>query len=325
MFHFLSLFAGCGGSSLGYRLAGGQCLLAVDNDRAAVDTYRMNFPGVPVLETDIRTLTAKEVMRFAGLSKGQLDLLDGSPPCQGFSTSGKRVFGDVRNQLYLEYVRLVDALQPRAIIMENVAGLVTGNMRLIFADCFKKVKGCGYRVKARLLDAQYFGVPQERKRIIILGIREDLNADPVFPKPMKSTSVGQALGLDGLIRNNQQGNKWRSLDRASPTLIAHPPQLLGGIRNDVFKRQCADRPTQRYRSLDLPCVTLLQPPPQLRIGETVRRLTLQECCIIQGFPADWQWGRNAYRLLRNSVPPPFTKTIAEALMASLPPAIKQPR
>lgn len=178
----ISTFAGAGGSSLGYSMAGYRELLAVEWDDNAVQTFGLNFPDVPVYHGDIAKLSVEECMRLAGLTgPRQLDVLDGSPPCQGFSTAGKRKFDDDRNQLFREYVRLLRGLQPRAFVMENVSGMVKGKMKLIFADILRELKVSGYRVSARLLNAMWFGVPQSRQRIIFIGMRNDLGIEPGHP------------------------------------------------------------------------------------------------------------------------------------------------
>jgi DNA (cytosine-5)-methyltransferase 1 len=114
----ISLFAGCGGSSLGYSMAGYRELLAVEWDDHAVKTFKLNFPDVPVWHGDIADLSVERCMEMAGLSgQGELDVLDGSPPCQGFSTAGKRKMDDDRNQLFREYVRLLQGLKPKVFVM----------------------------------------------------------------------------------------------------------------------------------------------------------------------------------------------------------------
>ena len=170
----VSLFAGCGGSSLGYSMAGYRELLAVEWDDHAVETFRLNFPGVPVWQGDIADLSVEECLRITGLNPGELDVLDGSPPCQGFSTAGKRRMEDGRNQLFREYVRLLRGLRPKVLVMENVSGLVKGKMRVIFSEILRDLKASGYKVSARLMNAMYFGVPQSRERMIFIGVREDL-------------------------------------------------------------------------------------------------------------------------------------------------------
>ena len=121
-----SLFAGGGGSSLGYSMAGYREVLAADFDAHACATLRLNFQGVEVHEGDVAALRPERVLEAGGIEVGELDVLDGSPPCQGFSTAGKREVGDARNRLFMEYARLLGALRPRAFVMENVSGMVKG-------------------------------------------------------------------------------------------------------------------------------------------------------------------------------------------------------
>jgi DNA (cytosine-5)-methyltransferase 1 len=171
----ISLFAGCGGSSLGYSMARYRELLAVELDDHAVETFKLNFPNVPVYHGDIAKLSVEHCMKMAGLSgPGELDVLDGSPPCQGFSTAGKRRMNDGRNQLFREYVRLLRGLRPKVFVMENVSGMVKGKMKLIFAEIIRELKASGYHVKGRLMNAMYYAVPQSRQRMIIIGVREDI-------------------------------------------------------------------------------------------------------------------------------------------------------
>ena len=149
----VSLFAGCGGSSLGYSMAGYRELLAVEWDDHAVETFKANFPDVPVFHGDIAKLPVEEALRITGLKPMELDVLDGSPPCQGFSTAGKRKMDDGRNQLSREYIRLLRGLQPKVLIMENVSGKVKGKMQLIFVEILKELKASGYHVSAQLMNA----------------------------------------------------------------------------------------------------------------------------------------------------------------------------
>ena len=170
----ISLFAGCGGSSLGYSMAGFRELLAVEWDGHAVATFKANFPDVPVYHGDIAKLSVEEILRTTGLQPGELDVLDGSPPCQGFSTAGRRKMDDGRNQLFREYIRLLRGLQPKVLVMENVSGMVKGKMKLIFVEILRELKDSGYHVSARLMNAMYYGVPQSRQRMIFVGVRQDL-------------------------------------------------------------------------------------------------------------------------------------------------------
>ena len=149
----VSLFAGCGGSSLGYKQAGFDIRLAVEWDSKAADVYRRNFPETSIFGGDIADLTADEALEITGLQPGELDVLDGSPPCQGFSTAGRRKFGDSRNRLFEEYVRMIDVFKPKMLVMENVSGLRKGKMKLMFAEMTIALKQAGYKVSCRELNA----------------------------------------------------------------------------------------------------------------------------------------------------------------------------
>ncbi len=193
-FNVVSLFAGAGGSSTGYVMAGGKVKLAVEWDDNAVATYKANYPNTPIYHGDVCQLSVEDILKTIGLKSSELDILDGSPPCQGFSTAGKRDFCDPRNQLFKEYVRILRGLQPKVFVMENVSGMVKGKMKLIFAEILKELKESGYQVKAKLMNAQYYGVPQSRQRMIFIGVRNDLNIAPSHPNPQSNIiTVGDAL------------------------------------------------------------------------------------------------------------------------------------
>jgi DNA (cytosine-5)-methyltransferase 1 len=179
----VSLFAGCGGSLLGTRMAGFDERLAVEWDRHAVAVMRANFPDLPIYFGDICGLASDVALKLAGVLPGELDLLDGSPPCQGFSTAGRRILNDERNVLFREFVRLLRAFRPRAFIMENVPGLVRGKMLAVFTEALHELKASGYAVSARILGAKWYEVPQSRERLIFVGFREDTGRVPSHPQP----------------------------------------------------------------------------------------------------------------------------------------------
>lgn len=190
----VSLFAGCGGSSTGYRMAGFDVRLAVEWDANAVACYKANWPKTQVYHGDVGKLSVEEAMKIAGVKVGELDVLDGSPPCQGFSTAGKRMVDDPRNQLFKEYCRLLSGLKPKSFVMENVSGMIKGKMKLTFAEILRELRSCGYEVTCRLLSADWYGVPQSRKRVIFIGARSNLKIKPTHPNPLAGVvSVGSAL------------------------------------------------------------------------------------------------------------------------------------
>lgn len=170
----VSTFAGGGGSSLGYQMAGYRELLAVEWDDDAVRTLRDNFMKLQVYHGDIKELSVKECLRLIQKKPGELDVLDGSPPCQGFSTAGKRNFGDPRNSLFGEFVRLLEGLKPKVFVMENVKGMIKGPMKRIFLQIMQALRGAGYHVEAQVMNAKFYGVPQSRERVIFIGLRQDL-------------------------------------------------------------------------------------------------------------------------------------------------------
>jgi len=191
----ISTFSGCGGSSLGYKMAGFEVLWASEFIPAAQDTYRANHPGTILDTRDIRQVQAGDILEAIKMEPGELDLFDGSPPCASFSTAGKREegWGKVKNysdtkqrtdDLFFEYARLVKGVQPKVFVAENVSGLVKGTAKGYFLEILAALKECGYNVKAKLLDAQWLGVPQMRQRIVFVGVRNDLGLEPAFPQPL---------------------------------------------------------------------------------------------------------------------------------------------
>ena len=206
-FTVVSTFSGTGGSSLGYQMAGGKVRLAVEWDDHAAECYRLNFPETPLYHGDVTKLTVDEALELSGLEVGELDIFDGSPPCQGFSTSGKRELDDPRNTLFMDYARLLEGLQPKALVMENVSGMVKGKMRLVFAEVLRTLRGCGYQVRARLMNAKWYGVPQSRERMIFVGIREDI-CQELGVKPTHPLGWGPPItarqALEGLPEDNSR-------------------------------------------------------------------------------------------------------------------------
>lgn len=194
-FNAISTFSGCGGSSLGYKMAGFKVLWASEFVPAAQETYRANHPGTILDTRDIRQVQPEEILGAIGMKVGELDLFDGSPPCASFSTAGKReagwgkvkAYSDTKQRtddLFFEYARLVKGIQPKVFVAENVSGLIKGTAKGYFLEILKELKACGYQVSAKVLDAQWLGVPQARQRIIFVGVRNDLGLSPVFPKPL---------------------------------------------------------------------------------------------------------------------------------------------
>jgi DNA (cytosine-5)-methyltransferase 1 len=182
---FIDLFAGAGGLSEGLTEAGFHPLFANEVVPVFALTYQQNHPGTKVATADIRTLDAVRVMGELGLERGQLDLLAGGPPCQGFSINAPvRSKDDARNHLFKEFLRFTDALAPRFVLIENVPGLVSFENGETLDAILTSLSDLGYGVDVRILGAAYYGVPQMRWRTVIIGSRgSELPAD-AFPAPI---------------------------------------------------------------------------------------------------------------------------------------------
>ena len=182
----IELFAGAGGMALGLQQAGIDVVGAVEMDDCCVQTLEANrataFPKMKIIQEDITRLSGERLLEKVGLVKGQLDVLSGGPPCQGFSTSSsKRSATDPRSKLMWQFVRMVREIQPRYFVIENVWGLLS--FKDFFILLLKTLEKCGFVVRFNLLDACHYGVPQRRKRVLIDGARNDMDILPVYPKP----------------------------------------------------------------------------------------------------------------------------------------------
>jgi len=299
-----STFAGAGGSSIGYRLAGFGVVWANEFHAPAAETYRRNFADTIVDERDIRTLRGADVLGAIGIGAGELDVLDGSPPCQSFSLAGRRQRGWGRemhhadgttqrsDDLFFDYARLVREVRPRVFVAENVAGLARGLAKGYLAEILGELRE-GYRVQARILDAQWLGVPQMRERVIVIGVRDDLGAEPAFPAPLTYRYA---------------------LRDACPWLDGAQIVDVGGYHDG--RRRPASLPAYTITASGLSSGGREQTLVETREGER-RRFTVEECRRLMSFPADYdleglseaqQWAR-----LGNAVPPLMMRAIAETI------------
>lgn len=313
----ISTFAGCGGSSLGYKLAGFRELLAVEWDDNAVETFKLNFPGVPVYHGDIAKLSGAECMKLAGgIKPGELDVLDGSPPCQGFSTAGKRKWDDPRNSLFKEYARLLAELQPKVFVMENVTGMIKGYMKQAYLAIIKTLRECGYRAKGEVLNAMYYNVPQSRERVIIIGVRNDLGIEPSHPKPQtrpitprqafKNVPHGEIKELPEWLKQAAEimdaGNY--SAKHVEKAFIRVRGKSSGSINTKLLSW---DRPSCTLVKSEIASTGIIHPDRQ-------RYLTIPEMCRIGSFPDGFKFsGKRSDAVMRigNSVPPNLMRAIAE--------------
>jgi DNA (cytosine-5)-methyltransferase 1 len=223
-FTVIDLFAAPGGLSLGFEMAGFEVLAGVDVDPAGMETYSHNFPGSRAILRDIRQLESRELMRLAGVSEGQVDVIIGGPPCQGFSTIGRvkiaslvktgvwnhltnshpRFIDDPRNILYKEFMRIVRDLKPQFVVMENVPGMMSYRNGEIVREILEDFEAIGYRAQAKVLNAADYGVPQIRKRIIFVATR--IEKAPIrFPRPTHGETGAKSL-LKYLIEEDPENS-----------------------------------------------------------------------------------------------------------------------
>lgn len=351
-------FAGAGGSSLGYRLAGFKVVWASEFVEAARAVYEANKASGTIVDgRDVREVDPAALLKTLGLRAGELDVLDGSPPCSDFSTAGKRSkgWGKVKkyseteqrvDDLFFEFVRVLRGLRPKTFVAENVSGLVKGVAKGYFVEILQAMKASGYRVEARLLDAQWLGVPQQRQRIIFVGVREDLKLDPVHPTPLPYRhSVRDAIGAVGRIvggnyANFSQRGAVISKDAPAPAITAGvhgggPHQFYVEPEADISE-QAIGREYDRLnpgeasdRYFNLVRSDQSRPAPTITASGGMnsgiacavhpsekRKFSIAELKRLCSFPDDFalsgtyaqQWER-----LGRAVPPMMMKAIAEAI------------
>jgi DNA (cytosine-5)-methyltransferase 1 len=325
----VSTFSGAGGSCTGYRMAGYKLLWMNEFIPEARSTYSANTDSTIVDGRDIRKVDYLDILNATGLDVGEIDLFDGSPPCAAFSTMGKRSegWGKKKNysdssqrvdDLFYEYIRLVKGCQPKVFVAENVSGLIKGVAKGYFLNILKAMKDCGYRVSAKVLDASWLGVPQSRERLIFIGVREDLQLEPVFPKPFaRQITVGESFATipqpdrsqfypipDGKMRilweNTRPGDVFATAYKrlwGKPNMFAH-----------------------RKFSMDLTAPTVLQGSSSLYHPTERRSMTIAELKRVCSFPDDFiltgsfsqQWER-----LGRAVPPLMMRAIANTVKTEI--------
>lgn len=335
-FNVVSTFSGGGGSCLGYRMAGYRVLYANEFIEEARNTYKANHPNSYLDGRDIRTISGDDILNIINLEKGEIDLLDGSPPCCAFSTAGKREqgWGKVKSysdskqrvdDLFFEYTRLLNDLQPKVFVAENVSGLVKGTAKGYFKEILKEMKSCGYTVSARLLNAKYLGVPQSRERIIFVGVRNDLvekyGVLPAHPKPLKKVyTLSDALKNvkndpaeeQELEAEERKHSRYKVLQK----IPKNPHKKLSGslYANGSYFNLIRE-------SMNEPCSTICQANGKTASSGNVhplhdRKFTIAELKRITSVPDDFvltgtyaqQWER-----LGRMVPPVMMKSIAETV------------
>ncbi|PHY94752.1 DNA (cytosine-5-)-methyltransferase [Acetobacter pomorum] len=331
----IDLFSGCGGLTCGLKQAGFQVVAAVELDKKAQETYTINHPEVSLYKTDIRELDAKRIRLENNLGKGELDLLAGCPPCQGFSrlrTKNKiKNINDERNNLIYDFLRFIEEFEPKSIMLENVPNLQYDKRFKYICLALKKME---YQIIFKVLDASDYLVPQRRKRLILLASK---NFIPTISNANKQKiSVRMAFSsLDAkILQRDLLHNMPEKRTEAVRQLIALIPKD-GGSRVDLgemWQLECHKKTKGFYDVYGrmawddvAPTITSgCSNPSKGRFlhPDLNRTITLREASILQGFPTDYYFnikhGKQSIALMiGNALPPPFIKSHALSLKEGL--------
>ena len=288
----ISLFAGAGGCSLGFKQAGYDIRFATDNDADAVTSYRRNFNNISCELADIREIDGATVLESSGLRSAELDILLGGPPCQGFTSAGMKTSDDPRNSLLRHYVRLLDCIRPKWFVMENVEGLLTNAGGLHVRETVAAFLEAGYSVNLEKVYAQGYGVPQRRKRVLIVGNR--LGHDFVFPELLTRFS-GNIFRKSQITFTDAVGDLPPAARGADePLLFRQPPrnELQAYLRADAqivkdhYSPLLSNVQLARVRSL-CPGQTMKDLPEHLQ-HESFRRRAFRR--VMDGTPVEKRGG-----------------------------------
>ena len=336
----IDLFCGIGGLSLGLRQARFRVAAALDVSSLATESYRMNFARVPLIRRDIRTVTGPDLLRRARLEKGELDLLAGCPPCQGFSalrTKGRQsAVDDHRNDLLLEFLRLAGEILPRYVLLENVPGLARDDLFRQFTD---GLGALGYGVADSVLDSADFGTPQRRRRLVLVAGFE--SQPRLVQGEEERRTVRHAIGGFG----GTAGRSGDLLHDHGEQRAEHVQSVIESIPKDGGSRADLgpDAQLECHRQAEAHGAGWGREPYGRMawdgIASTItggcvnpskgrflhpdedRAITLREALLLQGFPADHRVSlkRGKYaaaELVGNAIPPPFVRPQAAALRSA---------
>lgn len=317
----IELFCGAGGLALGLHNSGIQSELLVDNDKDAIKTLKLNRPNWNSL---CGSVTDLDLSDYAG----RIDVLSGGFPCQAFSYAGeKRGFEDARGTLFYEFARLAEQVQPRIILGENVRGLLSHDDGRTLSTMVGILKDLGYRVRYRILKAQFMDVPQKRERLIILAVDKSIpeilfpvEKDYIISMRQALRNVPKSAGLEygekkkAIMQLVPEGGYWRDLPEDIQKDFMGASYYLGGGKTGMARRLAWDEP-----SLTLTCNPAQKQTERCHPSET-RPLTVREYARIQCFPDEWEFAgstNSQYRQIGNAVPVNLAYHVGLAIRAML--------
>lgn len=330
----VDLFAGPGGMTAGLKSVGFSVIAAVEVDDVAAETYSLNHPEVSLAHRDIRTIDGTAWLESLQMSRGQLSLLAACPPCQGFSVMRRRnkpgPFPDSRNDLVLEVARFADEMLPQAVMMENVPGLLNDKHLNSLAE---QLSAMGFNVGngPTVLDASDYGVPQRRKRLVLIATRQ--GPVELAPKSVNRQTVRDAIAempVPGSSGDPLHDLSERRSIRVSNIIKAIPKN--GGSRTDLPDSMHLDchRTFDGFKDVygrmhwDRPAPTITGGcfnPSKGRFlhPEDNRNITLREAAILQGFDRSYMFSLRrgkvkAAEMIGNALPPPFVAAHAQRIL-----------
>lgn len=328
-YNSISFFSGALGLDLGLDQAGITSLSYNENDKVICDTIQVNKPNVKLYSCDINALSATSILNDVKLKRGDVFLVCGGPPCQSFSTAGKRKsLSDDRGNAFLKFIDMIDGILPKYFVIENVRGIFSSKKddrpggALMFI--YNSLQSLGYSVTFNLYDTSKFGVPQARERMVMIG---SLNGSVPHLVPFKSpvrTFFDAQKGLqsaeyvqfsDKHLRYFKllgPGQNWRNLPIALLEDAMGNALYSGGGRVGFYRRLAWDKPSPTL----VTCPTM--PATHLCHPTEDRPLSIEEYARIQTFPDDWKFlgtTKDKYRQIGNAVPVQFGKVIGEHLIA----------
>ena len=283
-FNVLDLFCGCGGMSKGLEDAGLNIIAGIDIWDKAIESYSQNFKHQAICE-NLQQLPPEDFDALYNTDNNSIDIIVGGPPCQGFSIAGKRDLKDPRNSLFMEYVKYLDYFQPKAFIMENVVGILSMknaiNEKVI--DIIMSELNKNYKCIICKLYASDFEVPQNRRRVIIIGIRKDLDKTPTEPKPL--LTVEERIPVNTILLNKKDIDKKQYLSKRA---------IQGIIKKKEKSKKNGNGFGAQFLKMDKPSYTI---PARywkdgydalVKYSDTeIRRLTILELKRIQSFSDDF--------------------------------------
>ena len=338
-YRVIDCFCGAGGLSLGFENQGFEVEYAFDIDQAAINTYKSNpsYHHGPAFVRDIYKVSKKSIEEDLGHSLGNIDVVIGGPPCQGFSVQRRGNNIDPRNQLVLEYVRLLKEIKPQYFIMENVGGILSERGKPFVKALFENMKAAGYTIQQKKMLASEYGVPQDRKRVIIGGERTD-GKPPIFSYPEPQTTVKKTVreAIEDLMYKSEEDVPNHRSDHLSPLNLRRIQAIKEGQGHDSLPEELqleCHKKNKGHRHLDTYGRMFWdQPSPTItarfdsfsrgRFGHPVldRTITLREGARLKTFPDDFKFMGSKVEVARqigNAVPPLLAETIADEVKKSL--------